>query len=273
MWLWLVTYTTNIYIALHGHWIGRMGPFWSLAVEEQFYLVWPWFIMMAPRRWFVPATTVGILLAPLYRLTAAVMFPDDLANHGFVRATLTPGSLDALGGGALLALAGARWRGNGGVAWPTSPLLPSLAAAVYGVILGFDYYRGTKIVSAVLGDVTVSALCVWLVAVASRRVRGPIGHVLELKPLTYLGKISYGVYAYHSFVPALVALAFARFGAPFREISPTNFVFSTIATVGVAAVSWHVFERPINAQKRRFHYAPAAAATTADPTPAGVVHV
>src|SRR4029453_1573433 len=41
LWPWLVSYTTNIYISVHHQWIGPAGIFWTLAVEEQFYLLWP----------------------------------------------------------------------------------------------------------------------------------------------------------------------------------------------------------------------------------------
>src|SRR6266849_732607 len=51
--VWLLTYTLNIYASLRGQW-GNLdlyvAHFWSLAVEEQFYIVWPWFLLFAPRK-------------------------------------------------------------------------------------------------------------------------------------------------------------------------------------------------------------------------------
>jgi peptidoglycan/LPS O-acetylase OafA/YrhL len=39
LWGWFVAYTTNVYITIYDQWPGRMGHFWTLAVEEHFYLI------------------------------------------------------------------------------------------------------------------------------------------------------------------------------------------------------------------------------------------
>ena len=44
----------------------------------------------------------------------------------------------------------------------------------------------------------------WVVLRASTGFRGPIGKLLEIKPLIYLGTISYGIYVYHNFIPSLI---------------------------------------------------------------------
>ena len=51
---WYLTYAQNILFADVG-WQGKLTHFWSLAVEEQFYLVWPFLALWLPRRFFVPA--------------------------------------------------------------------------------------------------------------------------------------------------------------------------------------------------------------------------
>ncbi len=48
-------------------WPGSISHFWSLAVEEQFYLVWPWLIVFAPRRFLAPAIVMAIAGAPIFR--------------------------------------------------------------------------------------------------------------------------------------------------------------------------------------------------------------
>jgi peptidoglycan/LPS O-acetylase OafA/YrhL len=64
IWAWLFTYTTNIYLWHHLDWIGDIGHLWTLAVEEQFYLVWPWLLLFLPRKWLVPLLLGLICLAP-----------------------------------------------------------------------------------------------------------------------------------------------------------------------------------------------------------------
>jgi len=63
IWPWLVTYTTNIYIWHRVAWIGHLGHLWTLAVEEQFYIVWPWLVLFLPRRLLRPILGCLIVLA------------------------------------------------------------------------------------------------------------------------------------------------------------------------------------------------------------------
>jgi len=258
MWPWLVSDTTNLYVALYGHWVGRLGHFWSLAVEEQFYLAWPWVVLFAPRRWLGPVIAAAICLAPLYRLFALIRFPQDFASGELARDALTLGSLDSLGAGALLALAIDGGLGNRSARWSASRVLLPIAGSVYVLSLLIYQYLHVTMAHIIVGNLAASGLFYWLVSAASRGFGGPVGHVMKLKPFVYLGKISYGIYVYHPFPPALLALAFARLGVGYEQSGPVNFALSTLLTVAVAAASWRFFERPINGLKRHFRYAPSA---------------
>jgi peptidoglycan/LPS O-acetylase OafA/YrhL len=112
--------------------------------------------------------------------------------------------------------------------------------------------------------------CCWLIASADRGFGGVAGRVLALRPLVYLGRISYGIYAYHFFIPWVLARVFARAGVTFPEPGARRFILASIATVIVAGLSWHFFEGPINRLKARFPYAgrvdaPAVAAGSMHP--------
>jgi hypothetical protein len=65
---WHALYLTNFYIAITGDWPGYLSPFWTLAVEEQFYVMWPWVVLFAPRRMLTGICFGMILIAPLFRL-------------------------------------------------------------------------------------------------------------------------------------------------------------------------------------------------------------
>jgi peptidoglycan/LPS O-acetylase OafA/YrhL len=255
MWLWLISYTSNLYVALHAHWVGRIGHFWSLAVEEQFYFVWPWLVLFFPRRWVVGIVATGICVAPLYRLFALVSFTDDFTSGEFARDALTLSPLDSLGAGALLTLIGGGLIRGRAASWWSQRMLLSVAGVGYVASLVLAYYVPQTFAHVILGNLAISGIFYCVVSAASRRIGGTIGHVLELKPLVYVGKISYGIYIYHAFTPALLALAFARLGLAYEQSGLLNFVLSTALTLAVAIVSWRLVEQPINSLKRHFRYA------------------
>ena len=66
--LWNVTYLSNVYFFTRGHWAGPVSHFWSLAVEELFYLVWPWLILFTPRRFLMRLIICLIIIGPLFRI-------------------------------------------------------------------------------------------------------------------------------------------------------------------------------------------------------------
>ncbi len=58
---WLATFQANNYIAYVGQWPEAISHFWSLAVQEQFYVIWPLVVLTLPRRWFLPAMAAFIV--------------------------------------------------------------------------------------------------------------------------------------------------------------------------------------------------------------------
>jgi peptidoglycan/LPS O-acetylase OafA/YrhL len=105
----------------------------------------------------------------------------------------------------------------------------------------------------------IAVLGLWLVARASRGIGGITGQVLGWGPIRYIGTISYGIYVYHLLIPALLPKAARRFGHPdlFEPLGDQTLgflLFYACVTVLVAALSWHLFEAPINRLKARFEY-------------------
>jgi peptidoglycan/LPS O-acetylase OafA/YrhL len=95
---------------------------------------------------------------------------------------------------------------------------------------------------------TAIAFCC-LIFWAACGVGGPIGRFMESQPVLYVGKISYGLYVYHPFMAALALWMLLQFGLAWRL--PVA-VLSVVLTIGIASVSWHFFEKPINDLKRYF---------------------
>ena len=247
---WHVSYLSNVYFALQGRFHGSAGHLWSLAVEEQFYLLWPWFILFLPRRWLLPTIIIFIGVAPLFRLTSTVVGVNLVAIW-----VLTPGACDALCLGALLA-----YLNSHEDELPISKqkvlyffLLTGLFITIVLPIL--PYLNTQNLVVSALADTGRSLIFACLVAAAAHGFKSFAGKVLESKPMVYLGKISYGIYLIHAFMPEIVYRTFDYLGLSGYKLPLIIAFFSTAATIVAATITWHVLERPINDLKRFFQYA------------------
>lgn len=91
---------SNFHMAMMPKWPSGSAPFWSLAIQVQFYLIWPLLVFNAPRRWLAPAFLACVAIAPLSRLICEHGFPE--IHHA---EALTSTAMDYFGVGALLAWA------------------------------------------------------------------------------------------------------------------------------------------------------------------------
>ena len=248
---WHALYASNVQVVVSGEWPGAISHFWSLAVEEQFYLVWPWLIVWAPRRWLAPAIVAAIAVAPLFRLWLAT-----LGYRETLLGVLTPGSLDSLGVGALLALmrGSSRDAASAGTLPATLdryfPLAAAGATAAWLVMIIVEA-AGTLLPLPLLAiKQTMQAVVFgWVVVGAASGFRGLTGRVLAAGPTVYIGRISYGVYLAHGFAGAMLA----TLGVSSHALDePLRFIVLSGVTVGAAALSWHLLEAPLNALKTRF---------------------
>jgi peptidoglycan/LPS O-acetylase OafA/YrhL len=267
VWGWLITYTTNVYITLNNEWVGRLGHFWTLAVEEQFYLVWPWIILFVPRKRLLPIILFFISLGPLYRVFAYKLYQFDIGAMDFKASTFTLGSLDSLAIGALLALAWSLDIPKLTLQKYLERLILPIGMILYTICLVLYHYRIKPSVFFIAGDFAASLIFAWLVSTAGLGFKGLAGKVLELKPLNYLGKITYGIYVYHNFAPLILVPVLNRFGYELHTPGFTNFILSGLLTILIASLSWHWFEQPINNLKRYFQYASAPAGHIPEATP------
>lgn len=255
-WVWLFSYTSNIYVTLSGEWIGRLSHFWTLAVEEQFYLFWPWLVLFAPRKWLSPIVSILIFLAPAYRFWVATYFPNDLASGAFTKGAFTLSCLDGLGMGALLALS--LWSKNQRqfVYSVLNRIVLPVGIVSFVILHLLASYQVYSRLSYTFQDLSLALVFCWLVAATNSGFKGSIGSFLELKPLVYVGKISYGIYIYHNLVPILIAFLARRIGLEYQVIGFSYFVVSSLFVIAIACASWELFERPINNLKRYVKYSP-----------------
>ena len=245
---WHLSYASNIMLALKGSWAGPASHLWSLAVEEQFYLLWPWLILWLPTRYLKPAIVLTIALAPLYKAIGYGIGLNPVALY-----VLTIACLDALGIGALLAL----YRHHNLEIYEDltrdEPYSWLAFAAGCGAIISCVFWQNHYFVQ-VAGTASATLFFAWLIHRASVGIGGAAGSLLTWKPLLYLGQISYGLYLFHKFMSIIVPRAFGALRLPFPQEPATQALLMIALTIAVASVSWFVFERPINNLKKRFKY-------------------
>ncbi len=249
----LLTYTFNWFFAFTSQDAGGMTVVWTLAVEEQFYLLWPLVLLFVPRRFLLRSILAAVALGPLYRFLTVGLSQE-------MRLFATPACIDALALGGLLAYT--RMTGEHG---PAQARRLARWAGVVG--LGLMIIKGVwpnEYFSAI-EDTGLGLLGVWLVAGASTGFGGWFGRVLSWGPAVGIGKISYGLYLYHGVSTAFLWLPLNWFGLEMGDIWPLRAVYYFAATLLVSLLSWTLVEQPINGLKKRFPYFDAVAPRSASP--------
>jgi peptidoglycan/LPS O-acetylase OafA/YrhL len=260
--LWVWTYLTNRLISAEG-WDAlpqSLHHFWSLAVEEQFYLLWPFLIFSLNRQRAMVAC--GFFLVTSLALRIFLVSHNDNASADVLMET----RMDSLSAGALLALVA---QGEGGLLRWRRPL--QLVGATCGLLLvGYFAYRGSFALSdplvvtagysvLALGSVAAVALCVL-------PVEGVVSRAMRFAPLRGLGKYSYGLYLIHHPVVVLLWEAgtpekvFTLAGGeqhPLPAALLAHFILPGALSVTLAMLSWHLFEKQVLKLKDRIGYAPA----------------
>jgi peptidoglycan/LPS O-acetylase OafA/YrhL len=233
------TYTSNWFVdyaVAHPVWFA-FG--WSLATEEQFYAWWPVVLRGSRRGRTAWLALLGVLL--LQQLVAYRSLGGWLVQHALLERVLLS-LAPALSLGALLALILER-RAGFALAWALLGRAPGLVAGVLLVSLGF------LLVSDAGAPVLLDLGFALLVASAVLAPQSWLGSVLAARPLSDLGRISYGIYLFH--VPLLGVL---RRGIPWLAEQPgLLFVVALGLSASAAALSYRWFEAPLLAlAPRRF---------------------
>ena len=249
---WHAAYLSNILYGIAGGTTHMATHFWSLAVEEQFYLVWPWVVVFIPRRFLLPSFIVLVIAGPLWRLFAIWQDFSIFAVRWQVVACL-----DSLGIGALLALLRFEHDVSEKVIGRLRLFSLAVGIPVFIAALAFDQVDAqlpTWPGWVVLGDLGGALVFVWLIDWAARGVGGVAGQVLSNPVLLYLGRISYGIYVLHIFAQYGLRDLLEAGGLNDLLPDPVRLVLYFGVTVALASLSWHVFESPINNFKRHFKY-------------------
>ena len=239
---WHVAYASNFLFFRHGGFFSQASHFWSLAVEEQFYLAWPFIIVLTPRRQLGRVIGFCIVFACAFRIAGEFLW----GWNEVQREVLPLSCLDSLAIGSLFA-----W-------WQYSSPARAERLTRWLLLVGLPvWFVLTAVVQygvPSLGWVARAFDPLALGSVVFVAAAGRFAFVLGRRPLIYLGRISYGMYVFHLFVPLSVRKCL-RVIFHVQDL-PTAVLVTlyTCVTIAAAAVSWHFLEAPLNSLKRFFPY-------------------
>lgn len=240
--VWHAGYLSNVLFFLENSWPGTMSHFWSLSVEEQFYLFWPAIILLSGHK------SLGFVVAGVAVLGTICQLLGPWWFHDSRLWTVLPFmNLDSLGAGALLAMHGL---GHSMVQKFMNQRWIIASCAIAMAMVAMLRHLGFEIVPVVhwFNRLALVIGSLWIIANASKGFESStmFGMLLNFRALTYLGQISYGIYVWHNFVPPLFQLLAEqvqlsdsiRFGIP-------GLLICTTMTFAIAGASWQLLEAPV----------------------------
>lgn len=237
-----------------------MDHLWSLSVEEQFYIFWPLLIFLVPEKSLKKLFVAFILMGPFFRLAVFILY--QLEGFSFLR---DPASLavyplpfshiDAFAFGAYITrFTVPRAKFQFYVLLIALPVIGYVTQYVANGNIGMFFAFGFPVT---LPDAyqylwAYTLLNYFFAVVIYCVVREKLFvNFLELRPLRYLGKISYGLYVYH-FPIVWFAARIREFGIDEILAKPLTALITFVGTVMIASASYFLMEKPLINQKDRF---------------------
>lgn len=233
-------YVVNYYQAFTGAASHYLSHCWSLAVEEQFYMLWPLALLLVHRH--VKLTWRGVLALTLLLIGCRLGWVVAGASDEYLyRALETRGDQLAIGG--LLACAVTSERIRAGFA--RVPARGWVLLACLGlVILSFNTFRGTNVLKYAVGfsvESMLVTLALPIVILAASQAGGPASRILNAGWAAWVGRISYGIYLFHPMVLHPVRNTLTRLGMN----NDLAIAISMVAVAIVAHISFRWFEEPL----------------------------
>jgi peptidoglycan/LPS O-acetylase OafA/YrhL len=241
-------FVSNVALSFGGGGGEWLRPTWTLAVEEQFYILLPLLIVVTPKRWLDPLLVVLWLGATVFR--AAVV--QDNVVAAFV---LLPARMDLLLGGVLIARLRqevdlSRFLGVLRIIPPIALMLCGTLYAAEGLFIIFS-----PALVSIAGGAFILALA----------QGAPEGARLRMPLLRYFGRISYTFYLVHIPVAGMLHGLILDARPDINGVAPVAVTVLSIAvSIGLAAASWTWIERPILDYARAYRarmLAPAVASS------------
>jgi peptidoglycan/LPS O-acetylase OafA/YrhL len=216
---------------------------WSLAIEEQLYLIWP-LVVAGVLRWRRNPRAVLVVSVIGALVSAALM--ESLFAAGISRSRLYYGTDTRAAAVFLGAVVASARVTMGPRRWASTRTTRHGAGIGAAIVLAVAWWRldGSSGLAYQLLPLIGVAGAIVVASIADRRHPGPVGRLLDLPPLPALGRISYGVYLYHW--PIFLVLDRERTGLDGWALTAVRMA----VTVAVAAASYRYVEGPIRMRRR-----------------------
>lgn len=241
---WHFFYGSNFYFWIKGAFEGSLSHLWSLAVEEQFYLVWPAIILLIPSRFLTYVLLTGILTEVLFRL----LIVTDVSDMGRL---LMPGSLDSFCIGGLLAYGRSdnkKWH-NFYISKHPWFVIAALILLVTVHLPPFRMLSASQSTAFYLLYISV-AFGILISRVSYNIETLFFKQILNNRVLLYIGKISYGMYLFHNFIPYFYEIKILAILEPISMYLIQS--LRLLVLVSIASVSWILIEKPFLRMKDKF---------------------
>jgi peptidoglycan/LPS O-acetylase OafA/YrhL len=229
---------------------------WTLAIEEQFYFLWPLAVLFLRGRQFV------IALVALCAISLALRFATLGFDSPYLILGWLPVQLDSLAAGALLAFAasevsGERFQRGSGIAFLAGAAALGLIVAKTGL---WVYWTPATWSHLPTSPLLLTALaCTFAGIIGLTASDHPLTRWLSFPPLARYGKVSYGIYLFHPYVFSLLDSLwddYRRHHLPFHFARGLMLIAKLGLSYAVAKLSWAAIENPINRLKDRFTMRP-----------------
>ena len=248
--LYFATYTSNFYLFKIQAWDGMISHLWSLAVEEQFYFIWPWIILFANKKYILPIIIGFISIGVISQY---------LTQEINMSSLLTFNCFDAFGIGALLS-----WQ----ITFANEKLnrfyrITSVLLAASIFFYGFGILQKQWVFVPLRTCISVITLWIITYIILYRETNKlHFKFILNNRILIFLGKISYGLYLYHNIIPStLNAKIINKYLNPLlppvlntKYLPTVMFVENAIMLIIIAWFSYILIEKPFLNLKKNFEY-------------------
>ncbi|WP_282041199.1 acyltransferase family protein [Winogradskyella flava] len=248
-WMYLVTYTQNFLFHRLNEWPGEFSHLWTLAIEEQYYLFWPLLVVFTPAKKYFKLILTMIVVSILSKVAFHFIFPESSMNN----ILLLP-SFFAFGVGSLLAFFKLKSIDINKYKHSYHIFLLSIAAFLVSV-----YFKSIWIQTELF--VIISGFVIYFLTLRNTKF---IEYLFRLRPLIFIGKISYGLYLYHNFVIVLYNYLSKKYDTilifnsikifPSIEDPLQRLLWMTFILLVISVSSYFLIEKPINKLKTNFKY-------------------
>ena len=246
------TYTSNYLFYAQQSFPARLAHLWSLAVEEQFYIFWPWLIILVNKKYLPYLISLFIVIG----ISSNYIF----TSKGWWVEIFTPTCFDAFATGGLLSYLIAHQPETIEKIQPKFKWIFAIILVLF-ILDVFNYSFLPRRISHTLIAIAIIYYCLF------KNNNSIMNYILNNKWLIRIGKISYGVYLYHLFIPELWAWVIGRFASwnidlLYNSAMPAQFkpawlfIQHFLFLIIICIVSWKLIEKPVQQLKSRFQNKP-----------------